>query len=122
MSKTARWTLVLARLAFFGAALAVMVLANLPDPPQFLTEFSDNKQHTLAFVVLAGLARFAWPGAAWWAIMLSLAAFGALIEAVQFAAGLGRDASLADWLVDVAAIAATLILLGAVGRLRSRGW
>ncbi len=108
---------VFARAAFFAAAIAILILANLPDPPQLPGQLSDKVQHMLAFVVLAGLARIAWPKVAWWAILISLAAFGALIEMLQAAAELGRDPSMADWLADVAAIALALIAISATGRL-----
>lgn len=104
----------LARLAFFTAAVAVMVIANLPDPPQLPGQWSDKEQHILAFVMLAALARVAWPLAATWEIMIFLGAFGALIELVQAAAAMGRDPSLADWLADCAAIALCLIIITAI--------
>lgn len=106
----------LSRFAFFFAALVVMAMANLPDPPQPPGDLTDKQQHMLAFAVLTLLARTAWPDAAIWKIFLSLCIFGALIELAQAAAGTGRDPSAADWLADIVAIglilaAATMVRL-----------
>jgi len=103
----------LTRFAFFFAALAILAMANLPDPPQIPGELSDKAQHMLAFAVLSALARAAWPATAAWKILVLLAAFGAIVELLQAAAGLGRDPSMADWLADVAAIALVLIAIAA---------
>lgn len=86
-----------------------MIIANLPDPPQLPGELSDKQQHFLAFAVLTALARLAWPKAAAWELLISLGAFGALIEFAQAGAGYGRDPSFADWLADCLAIVLVLL-------------
>lgn len=111
----------IARLAFFIAAVAVLVIANLPDPPQLPGELSDKQQHFLAFAVLTLLARPAWPTAAAWELLISLGAFGALIEFAQAGAGYGRDPSLADWLADCLAVVLVLALFFAIRLVIRRG-
>ena len=115
---------VLARFAFFVAALAVVVMANLPDPPELPGHLTDKQQHLLAFVTLTVLAALAWPAAAAWETLVFLGAFGALIELLQVVGGMGRDPSIADWLTDMLGIALTLVAIAAtrllVGGLKKR--
>lgn len=52
-----------------------------------------------------------------WRLFVSLAAFGALIEAVQAIPVLHRDPSLLDWLADCGAVAITMGLMAFVGKI-----
>lgn len=99
------------RFVFFGAVLFALVMASLPQPPQLPGEPSDKVQHVLAFVTLTVLARLAYPAARRWIVVASLAAFGALIEAVQAIPALHRDASVLDWAADLAAVLVALAIL-----------
>lgn len=69
-------------LAFFACALAVLVLALMPSPPQELSSGWDKSNHLLAFAVLTWLGGKAFPQRL--AItLLGLLAYGALIEVLQ---------------------------------------
>jgi hypothetical protein len=102
----------LAAWMFWAAALFALVMALLPHPPQIVNA-SDKVQHMLAFGVLAGLAALAWPQRLL-AIGLGLAAFGGVIELLQMIPGLHRDGQAADWMADVAAATAVLLLAAAL--------
>ncbi len=68
--------------AFAGCALAVLVLAIVPAPPPVFTTGWDKSNHLLAFAVMAWLGCHAFPKRV--AItLLSLLAYGALIEVLQ---------------------------------------
>ena len=109
VSKNAFWRNAL-RYLLFTAALGAFVLAVLPNPPQFPADTSDKAQHMLAFAVLTLLARFAYPQARNGRLFIILAGFGALIELVQAYPPLHRDADLWDWVADMAAILAVLMV------------
>jgi hypothetical protein len=116
MADQQRFHVLIMRLVFFGAVLFAMVMASLPQPPQIPGQPSDKVQHIIAFAVLTLLARFGYPAATGWRLFVSLAAFGALIELVQTIPALHRDASVIDWLADCGAVAITLSLMAAVGK------
>lgn len=104
------------RLAFWAAAAGAFLLAALPHPPIALAS-SDKMQHALAFVVLAALGVLAYPRLRILALLVGLAAFGAVIEIVQMIPQLHRDPEVIDWLADTAAAA---VILGAVHLWRRR--
>jgi len=110
----------LIRALFLAALLFALTMASLPQPPLLPGQPGDKVQHMLAFTVLAALANLGYPRMAKWKILAALAAFGALIEAVQIVPALRRDASLLDWLADAAAIAVTLGLLTLVQKMSAR--
>lgn len=101
----------LARVAFWSAALFALVMALLPQPPNLPFEPSDKFQHAVAFMTLAVLATLAFPKIAPLRIGVALSAFGAAIEFFQMIPALHRDAQLADWYVDTGAIFAVLALV-----------
>jgi len=70
------------RWAFFTCALAVLVLALIPSPPPMITTGWDKSNHLLAFAVMAGLGCKAFPHRVA-LTLLSLLAYGALIEILQ---------------------------------------
>ena len=107
------------QLLFWSALLFAFVMASLPQPPALPGDPGDKVQHILAFLVLSSLAAFAYPRLRLMVIFLGLAAFGGAIEAVQAIPQLGRQPSLMDWLADVAAVAAVLLLV-ALFKLRRR--
>lgn len=100
------------QLLFWTALVFAFVMASLPQPPGLPGDPSDKVQHILAFLVLSGLAAFAYPRLPLVIIFLGLAAFGGAIEAVQVIPQLGRQPSWLDWLSDVAAISAVLLVAG----------
>ncbi|MFL9842282.1 hypothetical protein ABS767_15030 [Sphingomonas sp. ST-64] len=107
-------------LACWAAALLALVMASLPHPPELWTRPDDATQHFVAFVVITLLARLAYPRARMLTLLIAIAAFGGLIELVQAIPALGRDCSLDDWMVDIAATAITLVLLEPIQIARER--
>lgn len=106
------------QLLFWSALVFAFVMASLPQPPPLPGEPSDKVLHVLAFLVLAGLAAFAYPRIHLIVIFLGLALFGGAIEVVQAIPELGRDPSWLDWLADVVAAGAVLLSVGAMRFLR----
>ncbi len=98
-------------LAFWAALLFALVMALLPKPPALPGNPGDKVQHVIAFVTLTALARLAYPRVRTWMLIIGLAAFGAVIELGQMAPGLGRDGSIDDWLADIAAVGAVLLVV-----------
>lgn len=97
--------------AFWAALIFAFVMAVLPKPPALPGDPGDKVQHIIAFVVLTGLARLAYPRARALTLLLAFALFGALIELTQMLPALGRTAALDDWLADVAATIVVLAVL-----------
>jgi hypothetical protein len=94
--------------AFWAALIFAFVMAVLPKPPALPGAPGDKVQHIIAFVVLTGLARLAYPRAR------------ALIELTQMLPALGRTAALDDWLADVAATIVVLAVLDPARHLLAR--
>ncbi len=108
------------RIALFVAALFAFVMAILPHPPQLMPyNPGDKVQHMLTFVVLAALARVAYPKATGRRIFLWLSAFGAVIEVAQMIPALHRDADTWDWVADSCAIMAVLGITGLIRFIRT---
>lgn len=101
---------------FFVAALFAVTMASLPNlhvpgnPP-------DKLLHFLAFFVLTVLAQLAFPLAKMRMLLLGLGALGAGIELIQAIPAIDRDASLTDWLADMAAIVIAIAIFQAGRRL-----
>ncbi|NUT01368.1 MAG: hypothetical protein HOP96_10360 [Sphingomonas sp.] len=110
--------LAILRLVFWAAAVFAFVMAVIPHPPHLPGEPSDKIQHIMAFLVLGGLAGFAFPISSPLVLGAGLSLFGAFIELVQHIPSLHRDSDLIDWIADT--IAAALVLF-AINRLRARG-
>ncbi|MCZ8370914.1 MAG: hypothetical protein O9293_13305 [Porphyrobacter sp.] len=102
------------QLLFWSALVFAFVMASLPQPPALPGDPSDKVLHVLAFLVLAGLAAFAYPRVRLVVIFLGLALFGGAVEVVQAIPQLGREPSWVDWLADAAAAAAVLLAVGAI--------
>jgi VanZ family protein len=103
-----------ARVAFWLATLAVLLLTLLPAehlPSKGPFDFWDKAQHALAFAMLTMLALLGWPQAELrWPILLSLLTLGGVIEVSQHVSG-WRHGELADWGADVFGV--VLATLGA---------
>lgn len=108
----------LLRLAFWAAAVFATVMALLPAPPGLPVEVSDKLLHIVAFFTLGVLAALAYPRVSLIRIGLALSALGAAIEILQLIPMLNRTGDVVDWLADVLAIVAAL-MLAAVWRNRS---
>ena len=101
----------LPRLLFWAATAFAFVMAVIPHPPELPGHPSDKIQHILAFLVLAGLGRWAYPQVRKRELLLGLAAFGALIEMVQAIPMLHRDSDPYDWIADVAAALTVFVIV-----------
>ena len=111
---TLRWA---ARLLFVVAIVLITDLALQPGsalPPRLFG--SDKLEHFGAFLVLAVLARIAWPSLPRWFGLLVLVGYGGAIEWMQGQGEAGRTASLADMVADTLGIAAGLGLAWLAGR------
>lgn len=102
------------RLACWVCMLAVLVLALMPAVPHMPTTGWDKSNHVLAFAVLFVLANRAYSSRAG-AVLLSLLAFGALIEVLQ---SFTPD-HVADW-QDILADGVGLLL--GLGLIRLGSW
>lgn len=107
-----------ARLLFWAAALFALVMALLPNPPQYPGEPGDKVQHMAAFATLALLGALAFPRLSLVRLGLGLSLFGALIEVAQAIPELHRDSELMDWVAD--SVAAAVILVAAYWLRRAR--
>ena len=95
------------RAAFWGACLAVVVLALLPaeQVQRLPLNFWDKAQHALAFGVLALLGLRAWPSARHHPLVLvALLVLGGGIEVAQHLLG-WRHGEWADWGADALGVA-----------------
>lgn len=97
------------KLAFWAALAVTLYFALSPAPPELVK--GDKSQHVLAFVVLTAMFCWAYPTARWFWVLGSLALIGGAIEIAQAIPGLNRTSDFADWFVDVAAVALTIVLL-----------
>ncbi len=96
--------IVLMRLGWYLAMVAVTVLALLPIEHLQMPVFDwwDKAQHALAFVVLTGWALLLWPQAAM-RVALGMLAYGAGLELAQWAVG-WRFAEWADLAADAVGV------------------
>ncbi len=96
--------IVLMRLGWYLAMVAVTVLALLPIEHLQMPVFDwwDKAQHALAFVVLTGWALLLWPHAAM-RVALGMLAYGAGLEVAQWAVG-WRFAEWADLAADAVGV------------------
>jgi VanZ family protein len=92
-----------------------LVMALLPQPPQLPGSPTDKVQHMVAFATLAALASAAYRSTSLMRLLVSLSAFGALIEVLQAIPALNRDSDPVDWVADTIAAA---IVFAAVWRWR----
>jgi VanZ family protein len=94
-------------------------MALSPSPPLMPTDrLGDKFTHMTAFAVLTLIARMGYPGASSWRTLERMALFGALIEVFQAIPSLHRTCDWRDWLADMIATSAVLLIHGmARGRL-----
>ncbi|WP_315764625.1 hypothetical protein [Sphingomonas sp. Y38-1Y] len=97
----------LLRTAFVVAIVAVTFLALVPGPLGKIIE-SGEQRHLLAFAMLPALSSLAWPAIGVRAQWVGYAIFGGLIEIAQGWMAVGRNADFGDWVLDMAAAAASL--------------
>jgi VanZ family protein len=104
------------RRALFASAAFAFVMALLPKPPELPGEPGDKVQHMVAFFTLGALAAAGWRDRKLLVLFAWLAAFGGAIEILQAIPALHRDAEVLDWVADMGAAAAALLLVRAVIR------
>jgi hypothetical protein len=109
MSRDRRLTVL--RLAFWLAAIAALIMALVPHPPELPGEPSDKIQHIAAFLLLGALGSFAYPKTNRFYLGAGLSLFGAAIEFLQLIPSLHRDGDPLDWLADTAAVALIVLFL-----------
>jgi len=108
---TSERRLAILRFAFWAAAVLAFTMAVIPQPPQLPGAPSDKVQHIAAFVVLGGLATFAYPRTSPVYLGTGLSLFGAFIELFLYSPADHRDSDPIDWIADTAAAALVLIFL-----------
>lgn len=108
------------RVGWYLAIAAVTVLALLPIEHLQLPVFDwwDKAQHILAFVVLTVWALLLWPVPAL-RVVLGMLAYGAGIEAAQWAVG-WRFAEWADLTADAVGVLVAWMLVSCLWRFQSR--
>jgi len=97
-------------LAFWAAVLFAYVEAILPGREVINLAKWDKLNHMIAFFTITFLARAAYPRIPIFRLFAWLAAFGAFIELSQAMSFIHRDAELGDWVADMIAILAGLII------------
>ena len=110
----------LARPLFWAALVFAYVAAVMPAAEAPKISDSDKVEHMLAFFTLAVLGRLGYPATPAIVTALLLACFGAVIEFSQLIPALHRDGNLADWVADVAALGAGILLVALASRRRIR--
>lgn len=100
------------RASFWAALIFAFVMALLPQPPQLPGTPSDKVQHIIAFATLAGFGSAAYRSMSLIKLLVSLSAFGAVIEVLQAIPALNRDSDPVDWLADTLAAALVLVAVG----------
>jgi hypothetical protein len=107
------------RMLYCVLLAAMLYLALTPGPLRDIVPVSEHR-HVLAFAVLPIVSSLAWPRLSLRLQFAFYAALGGAIELVQSGMGLGRQGTLQDWLVDCAAAAVALVLVGIWRRLPQR--
>lgn len=85
-------------------------MALLPKPPSVPFQPGDKIQHMLAFFTLGALAAAGWRHRTAVVLFAGLAVFGGAIEIFQTIPALHRHGDPIDWLADMAAAAAALLV------------
>lgn len=106
----------LVRAAFWLLTAIVLFLALVPGPLGAIVS-SDTERHYMAFLVLPAAAHYGWPRVSPALLWIAFAAFGGLIEVLQFAMHLGREAQMSDWINDMSAATIALAVSYAAHRL-----
>ena len=101
---------------FWLVLVGTFVAAIWPQPIPLPGNPSDKVMHILAFLVLAGLAAFAFPRVLETRLLAALSAYGALIEATQAIPALNRQTEFLDWVADTCAAALVLAILSLIRR------
>ena len=110
----------LCRALFWPLLGSVLVVALLPaDEAPALFE-SDKVGHLVAFFGLSVVAGVLWPRSNVFPLFAALAAFGGMIEILQWAFGAGRDAEWMDLAADLAGTSLGLLAARSMGAMKER--
>ncbi|MDX1915214.1 MAG: VanZ family protein [Methylophilus sp.] len=95
----------------FGVLVAVVTLLMLVElpPKQGGWPYWDKVQHMGVFLIMTKIGFYAYPSKKWW-VAIHLAVFGALVEVLQGLLTVTRQASVYDWLADVAGILLMVVI------------
>ncbi|NKI99889.1 hypothetical protein [Novosphingobium sp. SG707] len=110
----------LARLGLWPLLAFTTFMALSPKPPATpLDQMGDKFTHMTAFAVLTLVARIGYPMTSPLRVLERMALFGALIEVFQAIPSLHRNCDWRDWVADMVATSAMLVIHSIVaGRLR----
>lgn len=106
------WTRMRSRLLKITTAVVITAILALALYPTVIDPLGmgNTANHVVAFMTIAFLARLAWPRLRVSALALSIVGFGGLIEVLQWASDIGRQAQIGDWLADLLATLIGLLL------------
>jgi len=93
----------------FGLVLTTYLLLNEVLPSVTRWTYGDKVQHAMGFFLLASSAKIGFPNQAR-LFYIGLAFYGALMEVLQSSLTLTREASVYDWIADVAGVLLCIIL------------
>lgn len=100
----------LAQAAFWISAAVALWVALSPSGAMAEVSVSDKVLHFAAFAALSLIALFGWGRRRPLLLGALLSGFGALIEVLQGLPLFHRDASVADWAADTAAVVLVLVV------------
>ncbi|WDF72466.1 hypothetical protein [Novosphingobium sp. KACC 22771] len=106
-----------ARVALWPLLAFTTFMALSPQPPAMpIDHFGDKFTHMTAFAVLTLVARIGYPGTSPLRVLERMALFGALIEVFQAIPELHRDCDWHDWVADMVATSAVLVIHGLLAK------
>ena len=94
----------------------LMLIELKPQAANYI--YADKLQHALIFMVLALIGLLAYFHKRWF-VLGGLILFGLVIEILQSAFTLTRQASLADWLADLAGIAIAIGIVAIIKKFKN---
>jgi VanZ family protein len=94
----------------FGLVLTTYLLLVEMSPSKAAWTYTDKIQHAMGFFLLASSASIGFPRKARF-FYVGLVLYGALMEVLQGLLTVTRQASVYDWMADVAGILLSIILL-----------
>lgn len=100
----------------FLGLVTFLLFIELP-PKANNVPYVDKIQHTFVFAILYGFGTMAWKPHRYW-LAAALILFGALVEPLQSMLTSTRQASVYDWLADIAGIVIAVALLTLVDKMR----
>lgn len=93
----------------FGIVLTTYLLLIEMSPSKLAWTYKDKMQHAMGFFLLASSARIGFPNQTR-LFCIGLVFYGALMEVLQSLLTLTREASVYDWVADVAGVLLCIII------------